>query len=78
MSDEAIIVLREYPNTMLAELARATLEAHGFTADVFRDDCGGMEPNLLLGNGAQLRVYERDAEAATAILDAPEYDESEE
>ena len=66
-----IITLRRFPDELLAEMARATLEAHGIPAVVSRDDCGGMEPYLHAAFGARLLVHHGNAILALEILDNP-------
>lgn len=73
-----IVTLRKYSVEMDAELARATLEAHGIRAEIARDDCGGMEPQLSIAGGARLLVLDGDARAASEILGHPEDAQAEE
>lgn len=72
MIQDNIITLRTYALEMEAEMARATLDAHGIPAAVSRDDCGGMEPQLNISGGARLKVTQRNARAALDILDSPD------
>ncbi len=69
---DSIITLRQFPNAMLAEIARTTLEAYGIPAIISQDDCGGFEPNLNIASGARLRVHQGNAQAAVDILDSTE------
>lgn len=72
MSPNDIIMLKRYPDEFLAEMARATLEAHDIPAIVSRDDCGGMEPYLHAVFGARLLIHHGNAVRALEILDNPD------
>jgi hypothetical protein len=66
MSDQ-LVVLRVYPETLRAHLARTALEEAGIPA-VVNDDFPG-EPGL---GKQELRVREQDVDRANAILAAAE------
>ena len=44
MIGESVSTLQRFPNELVAEIARMTLDAHGIPSIVSKDDCGGMEP----------------------------------
>jgi len=71
MAQKDIITFRRYADEYQAEMARATLEAHGIPAIVSRDDCGGMEPYLHASFGARLLIHHGNAIMAVEILDHP-------
>ncbi len=75
MNDEPVSTLQHFPNEMVAEIARMTLDSHGIPSIVSRDDCGGMEPYLQAGLGVRLLVHESNFAEARRILD--EIDETE-
>lgn len=70
MSADTTSTLQRFPNEMVAEIARMTLDAHGIPAIVSKDDCGGMEPYLQPGLGVRLLVHDANHEEARRILDA--------
>jgi len=55
MSDE-VIVLKTFNNEIEAGMAQQVLQEAGMTAFVFKDDAGGMEPQLQRTNGVRLGV----------------------
>jgi hypothetical protein len=67
MADE-LVEVRTFNGDMLAELARGRLESLGIHALVWKDDVGGMEPQLQLARPVRLLVRPQDAEAAREIL----------
>ncbi|MCK4577336.1 MAG: DUF2007 domain-containing protein [Candidatus Marinimicrobia bacterium] len=67
MTDESV-VLRTYLTRTEAELDQALLESCGIRAFLHADDAGGMQPNLLFGNGVRLIVSASQAEEASQIL----------
>lgn len=69
MRDDQVGTLEEFPNELVAEIARMTLESHGIPSIVSLDDCGGMEPNLQLGSGVRLLIHESNRIEARRILD---------
>lgn len=76
MSGETVSTLQRFPNEMVAEIARMTLDAHGIPAIISKDDCGGMEPYLQPGLGVRLLVHDVNHEEARRILDAIEETET--
>ncbi|HEO65742.1 MAG TPA: DUF2007 domain-containing protein [Spirochaetes bacterium] len=63
-----LIVLATFTNEINAEIVRAKLEANGINSFVFKDDCGGMEPQLQLILGVQVLVDSEDIEKAKKLL----------
>lgn len=71
MSEE-IVVLRVFDNELEAQMAQQRLHDAGVTTFIFKDDGGGMEPQLQLSNGVRLVLTKADAEQAEDILQALE------
>jgi hypothetical protein len=67
MSEE-VVVLKTYNNEIEAEMAQQVLQEAGVTAFVFKDDAGGMEPQLQRTNGVRLLVNRADAHEAHILL----------
>jgi hypothetical protein len=67
MSEE-VVVLKTYNNEIEAEMAQQVLQEAGVTAFVFKDDAGGMEPQLQRTNGVRLLVNSADAHDAHMML----------
>ena len=67
MSDE-VVVLKTYNNEIEAGMAQQVLHEAGMTAFVFKDDAGGMEPQLQRTNGVRLVVNRVDARRAHKLL----------
>jgi len=67
MSDE-VIVLKTFNNEIEAGMAQQVLHEAGMTAFVFKDDAGGMEPQLQRINGVRLVVSRFDARRAHKLL----------
>ena len=67
MSDE-VVVLKTFNNEIEAGMAQQVLQEAGVTAFVFKDDAGGMEPQLQCTNGVRLVVNRADAQHAHKIL----------
>lgn len=67
MSDE-VIVLKTFNNEIEAGMAQQVLQEAGMTAFVFKDDAGGMEPQLQRTNGVRLVVSRFDARRAHKLL----------
>ncbi len=65
---EDITVIKVYSNEMNAALAQQVLEDAGIKSFIFKDDAGGMEPQLQLTNGVRLVVNRADAESAYQIV----------
>ena len=76
MGDNTLFTLQSFPNELVAEIARMTLESHGIASIVSKDDCGGMEPNLRPGLGVRLLVQASKRAEARRILDAVEETET--
>ena len=67
MSEE-VVVLKTFNNEIEAAMARQVLQEAGVTAFVFKDDAGGMEPQLQRTNGVRLVVNRADAQHARMML----------
>lgn len=67
MSDE-VVVLKTFNNEIEAGMAQQVLQEAGMTAFVFKDDAGGMEPQLQRTNGVRLVVTRADAQRAHKML----------
>ena len=67
MSEE-MVVLKIFSNEIEATMAQEMLQESGVKAFVFKDDVGGMEPQLQLTGGVRLAVNRTDAERAHQIL----------
>ena len=68
MSEE-VVVLRMFSNEIDARMSQQVLQGSGVKAFVFKDDVGGMEPQLQLTGGVRLVVNRTDAERAHQILE---------
>jgi hypothetical protein len=67
MSDE-VIVLETFDNEFEAVMAQQMLQSAGVNAFIFKDDAGGMEPQLQRTTGVRLVVNRTDGERADQIL----------
>ena len=67
MSDE-VVVLKTFNNEIDAGMAQQVLQEAGMQAFVFKDDAGGMEPQLQRTNGVRLVVSRVDARRAHMLL----------
>ena len=67
MSEE-LVVLKTFNNEIEAEMAQQMLQEGSVTAFVFKDDAGGMEPQLQQTNGVRLVVNRGDAQHAHKTL----------
>jgi hypothetical protein len=67
MSDEPVLITT-FSNEAEAEMAQQLLANGGVRAFVFKDDAGGMEPQLQLSGGVRLMVSSTDATRAHEIL----------
>ena len=67
MSDD-VVVLKTFNNEIEAGMAQQVLQEAGMTAFVFKDDAGGMEPQLQRTNGVRLVVSRVDARRAQKLL----------
>jgi hypothetical protein len=63
-----ISVIKIFSNEMDAAMAQQVLQGSGINAFIFKDDAGGMEPQLQLTNGVRLAVSRQDAERAYQII----------
>lgn len=70
MTEAEPVIVRQFLNTLEAELAQGALRAAGIEAIVSADDSGGMHPHLQVGRVALL-VRPDDLEEATRVLDMP-------
>jgi len=67
MSEE-VVVLRTFATEIEARMAQQVLRESSVKSFVFKDDVGGMEPQLQLTGGVRLVVNRSDAERAHQIL----------
>ena len=67
MSEE-VVVLKTFNNEIEAGMAQQVLQEAGVTAFVFKDDAGGMEPQLQQTNGVRLVVNRSDVQHAHKML----------
>ena len=65
---EEVVVLKTFNNEIDAEMAQQVLHEAGVTAFVFKDDAGGMEPQLQRTGGVRLVVNRADAQRARQLL----------
>ena len=65
---EDVVVLKTFNNEIEAGMAQQVLQEAGVTAFVFKDDAGGMEPQLQRTNGVRLVVHRADAQHAHKTL----------
>lgn len=70
MSDDDIVVLRQYGNEAEANLAASVLEANGVPARVAADTAGGAFPSLALVFPIRLLVRSADRALALELLDS--------
>ena len=68
LMSEELLVLRVFDNEIDAGMAQQVLQVGGITAFVFKDDAGGMEPQLQRTHGVHLVVNRADAEHAHKML----------
>ncbi|MFO8048373.1 MAG: DUF2007 domain-containing protein [Desulfosudaceae bacterium] len=75
MSDQ-LVTLKVFSTEIEAEMVKGRLLSEGIEAFVFKDDCGGMYPQLRLSQGVSLKVPSSQAARATDILNlwAPDQD----
>ena len=67
MSEE-VVVLKTFNNEIEAGMSQQVLQEAGMAAFVFKDDAGGMEPQLQQSNGVRLVVNRADAQRAHKLL----------
>ena len=65
---EDLVVLRVFSNEIEAGMSQQVLQESGVKAFVFKDDVGGMEPQLQLTGGVRLLVNRTDTYRAHQIL----------
>lgn len=65
---EEMVVLKTFSNEIDAGLAQQILGESGVMAFVFKDDVGGMEPQLQLTSGVRLIVSNSNAGRAHRVL----------
>ena len=68
MDGEELVVAGEYSNKIEAELAQGALAAAEIESIVAADDAGGLQPNLLVGEGVKVLVRAEDLDEAQKIL----------
>jgi hypothetical protein len=66
MAESALVVVREFPQRVEAELAQGALQANGVRSMISTDDAGGQYVGIL--GGVRLLVRRDDVEAARQIL----------
>ena len=64
-----LVTVASFNSDHEAEVARGILEYSGIQAYVFKDDCGGMLPQLQSIRGVHLKVNAQDREKALEILE---------
>ncbi len=74
---ESAVVVKTFPNRILAGLAASLLEAEGIQTFILSDDAGGAYPMLQFIRGVQLLVAPEDEARARDILEAQVADWSE-
>ncbi len=67
MSDKIAMVGRFF-SEIEAQIAKSKLEAAGIDAYIFKDDAGGMQPQLQLTRGVRLMVKAELAETARELI----------
>lgn len=72
MSDDDIVLLRQYANEVEANLAASVLEANGVPCRVAADTAGGAFPSLALVFPIRLLVRRGDLAFARELLDTAE------
>jgi hypothetical protein len=68
MDGAELVVAGQYSNKIEAELAQGALEAAEIECIVAADDAGGLQPNLLVGEGVKVLVRAEDLAEAQKIL----------
>jgi len=63
-----LITVASFSSDFEAEIAKGKLQSLGIESFIFKDDCGGMRPHMLLTAGVQLKVSDRDFSEARNIL----------
>ncbi|MFP4040077.1 MAG: putative signal transducing protein [Desulfosudaceae bacterium] len=65
---DQLVTLKVFSTEVEAEMVKGRLLSEGIEAFVFKDDCGGMYPQLRLSQGVSLKVPSSQAARATDIL----------
>ena len=68
LMSEDQVVLRVFSNEIEAGMSQQVLQESGVKAFIFKDDVGGMEPQLQLTGGVRLVVNRTDKDRAHEIL----------
>jgi len=68
MTEDEVVELKTFNNEVEAGMAQQVLQEAGITAFLFKDDAGGMEPQLQRTNGVRLVVNRADAQRAHKML----------
>ena len=63
-----LTTIASFSSDFEAEIAKGKLQSSGIDSFIFKDDCGGMRPHMLLTAGVQLKVIERDLPEARNVL----------
>jgi SagB-type dehydrogenase family enzyme len=63
-----LVTVKTFQNEIEAELAKERLENEGIKCFLFKDDCGGAEPNMQLTLGVDLKVRQADFARASERL----------
>ena len=64
-----LITVASFNSDHEAQVAKGILQSSGIDAFVFKDDCGGMMPQLQSITGVHLKVSAHDKEKARVILE---------
>ncbi|MDI6808918.1 MAG: DUF2007 domain-containing protein [Candidatus Eisenbacteria bacterium] len=67
--DDDLVVIKIFPNDVLAQVAASFLEANGIQAVVSTDDAGGAYPFLQGYSGVRLMVRKSDEDIARELLE---------
>lgn len=68
MSESEVVAIKTFSSEIEAIMAQQVLQESGVRAFIFKDDAGGMEPQLQRTGGVRLVVSRADAESAIQIL----------
>jgi len=68
LMSEEVVVLRVFNNEIDAGMAQQLLQEGGIMAFVFKDDAGGMEPQLQRSAGVRLVINRADEQRAHQML----------
>ncbi len=63
-------VVGTFLNEIEAEMAQHLLEGEGIQAEIQKDDCGGMYPQLVMVRGIKILVSEANESAARSVLES--------